>query len=90
MHDIHDLTNVKIDNFKRKQWLVVGVSESLKSAQTKISETETRLTEVSDRVDQHENKFQMTTKKQEELEALINDRIQYPGSVAPSLMIGST
>ena len=62
------LTNTKIDNV---QDLVVCMTDSLKSAHSKISDNVNKLTEVSTRVDQNKNDILITTKKQEELERLM-------------------
>ena len=76
----------KIDGFKDT---LVELPESLKSVQSKVTGNETKLIEVSDKVDQHENKFLVTTKKQEEIEKLLNDRIKATSYVTPGLHTGS-
>ena len=63
--------------------LMVGITDSVKSADSKISDDVNKLTEVSARVDQNKNNILLTTKKQEELEELINNRIQAPSYSTP-------
>ena len=86
MDKMQNLTNSKIDNMKD---LMVSMTDSIKSAHTKISENITKLTDVSDMVDQNQNKILLTTKKQEELEELINNQIQSPSYVELGVITGS-
>ena len=54
MNKIDAKINVKIDGFQKT---VLGLTESIKTVETKVSENETKLLAVKDKVTQHEKKF---------------------------------
>ena len=64
------------------------MTDSVKSAHSKISDKINKLSEVSATIDQNKNDILLTTKKQEELEGLINSHIQAPRTT-PGLITGS-
>ena len=73
--------------------MVLCATDLVESAHSKISDNINKLTKFNTTIDQNKEDISMTTKKQEELEGIINritnDRIRVSGHSTPELLTRS-